>query len=115
MRLDGSLTGDIRERIRRGELEGRSQAALTPEEQAQLEQTTAVAGNHLFLPGHENPGWSGEVDAGVSLGGYAPARGMTVFTVEPAINCNTTDYAAGQREGDRLSEAERRIELQDVS
>jgi hypothetical protein len=52
---------------------------------------------------------------GFSLGGYAPARGMTVFTVKPAINRNTTDSAAGQREGNRLSEAERRIERQDVS
>ncbi len=56
--------------------------------------------NLLFTPG------------GVSLGGYGPARGITVFTVEPAINRNTSDYAAGNRLGDRLSEAERRLELQ---
>jgi hypothetical protein len=107
-----SLTSDIRSRMGRGELEGRSQAALTPEEQTRLEQTAAVAGNHLFFPQQENPGWSGEVNEGVSLGNYAPARGMTVFTVEPAIDRNTADYAAGRREGDLLSEAERRIELQ---
>jgi len=134
-----SLERDIIERIERGELlerltpeqlarferaqaQGRrfrlTQAErrrfrLTQAEQDSLRQNAAVAGNQLFLgAGQENAGWSGETPGGISLGGYAPARGMTVFTVEPAINRRTSDYAAGNREGDRLSEAERRIEFQ---
>jgi hypothetical protein len=116
------LTPDQLARFQRAQAQGRrfrlTQAErrrfrLTQAEQDSLRQNAAVAGNQLFLgAGQENAGWSGETPGGISLGGYAPARGMTVFTVEPAINRRTSDYAAGNRERDRLSEAERRIELQ---
>lgn len=108
-----SLRGDIKKRMRRGELPERTRSRLTAEEQTRLEETAAVAGNQLFLgPGQENPGWSGSTPGGVSLGGYGPARGMTVYTVEPAINRNVADYASSNRAGDKLTEDERRVELQ---
>lgn len=115
-----SLEFDIETRRRRHELDGRTSAELTEAERRELAATAAVAGNHLFLgAGNENEQWSGEQDAGVSLGEYAPLLGMTVYTVEPAVNRNTADYAAGATEygtgspeRDRLSAAQRRIELQ---
>jgi hypothetical protein len=45
----------------------------------------------------------------ISLGGYAPARGMSVFTVEPPINRNTGDYPTKL---DKVSAADRKIEFQ---
>jgi hypothetical protein len=49
------------------------------------------------------------VPGGVSLGGYAPKRGISVFTVEPALDLNTGDYA---KKKDDVSQANRKIELQ---
>lgn len=46
---------------------------------------------------------------GVSLGGYAPPRGMSVFTVEPPLNLNSADYPTAQ---DKVTQANRKIELQ---
>ena len=70
----------------------------------------AVAGNQLDRgPGKENPTWPGGTDEGVSLGSYAPGRGMSVFTVEPAINRNIGDYPSGEDPG--VSKAQRELEL----
>jgi len=41
--------------------------------------------------------WGGDVEKGVSLGGYASARGMSIFTVEPPINRNVADYEKGKK------------------
>lgn len=70
----------------------------------------AVAGNRLERgPGKENPTWPGDTAEGVSLGSYAPGRGMSVFTVEPAINRNSGDYPTGKDPG--VSQAQRELEL----
>lgn len=51
--------------------------------------------------------WSGGVNAGVSLGRYAPARGMSVFTVEPPLNYRSDDPTRL----DKLTKADRKIEM----
>jgi predicted deacylase len=57
--------------------------------------------------------WAGSVPGGVSLGGYAAARGMSVFTVEPPVNRNIGDYGkGGNTDGDKVSQAGRIVELQ---
>jgi hypothetical protein len=57
--------------------------------------------------------WGGDVPGGTSLGGYASARGTSVFTVEPPVNRNLADYeAGGNRAGDKLTKADREKELQ---
>ena len=108
----GGATGEIQERMDRGELPGRTRAALSAEERARYGETAVVAGNQLFLgAGNENPGWGGEVNQGISLGGYAPPRGMTVYTVEPALNRALDDFPESAR-GNRMTRDERRVELQ---
>lgn len=52
--------------------------------------------------------WGGGVKPGVSLGRYAPARGMSVFTVEPPLNYRSDD----PKRLDKLTEADRKLELQ---
>lgn len=42
----------------------------------------------------ENATWLGSVPGGVSLGGYAPPRGMSVFTVEPPVDAPSDVYPA---------------------
>jgi len=62
--------------------------------------------------------WGGEAPKGVSLGGYAAARGMSIFTVEPPVNRDVEDYAKGNKQfgpeeelRDKVSEADRKTEL----
>ena len=62
--------------------------------------------------------WGGEAPVGVSLGGYASGRGMSIFTVEPPINRDADDYKKGNKQygpeeksKDKLSEADRKTEL----
>jgi hypothetical protein len=57
---------------------------------APIEAHPAVAGNRLGAG--DTAEWSGEVADGVSLGTYAPARGIGVFTIEPAINRASAAY-----------------------
>lgn len=53
----------------------------------------AVAGNFSgTTDAPDRASWSGGVDSGTSLGGYAPARGISVFTVEPPINRTSGEY-----------------------
>jgi hypothetical protein len=55
--------------------------------------------------------WSGQPNQpGVSLGGYAPARGISVFTVEPPVNARSSRYPG--EEAGRVTQAGRRVELQ---
>jgi hypothetical protein len=57
--------------------------------------------------------WAGSTPGGISLGGYASARGMSVFTVEPPVNRNLADYGkGGNTDGDKVSQAGRTVELQ---
>jgi hypothetical protein len=62
--------------------------------------------------------WGGEAPEGVSLGGYASARGMSIFTVEPPVNRDVDDYKKGNKQFgpqdkqmDKVSEADRKTEL----
>jgi hypothetical protein len=76
-----------------------------------IKENPAVAGNRLDLgQGKENVIWPGSTEEGVSLGSYAPGRGMSVYTVEPAINRNIGDYPTSKDPG--VSAEQRRIELQ---
>jgi hypothetical protein len=73
----------------------------------------SVAGN-VGKSGDLDTGfWGGEVPGGTSLGGYASARGTSIFTVEPPVNRNIADYGkGGDTAGDKVSQADRTTELQ---
>ena len=74
----------------------------------------SVAGNVGASGNLDTAYWSGNSPPGYSLGGYASARGMSIFTVEPPLNCTTADYAPRGRCAGRVSAvsaAERRTEL----
>lgn len=68
----------------------------------------SVAGNIGPTGAFDNAFWSGGVPGGVSLGGYAPKRGMSVFTVEPPLNYRSDDPTYLEK----LARADRKIELQ---
>jgi hypothetical protein len=82
----------------------------------------SVGGNVGPTGDIENATWLGGMGRGVSLGGYAPPRGMSVFTVEPPVDApskvypavksdpNATDEVSGDVE--KLNRADRIIELQ---
>ena len=55
----------------------------------------SVAGNVGASGEVDTAFWSGSVEKGVSLGMYASARGMSIFTVEPPVNRNVADYGPG--------------------
>lgn len=70
----------------------------------------SVAGDRLDLTGKENPTWPGEVKGGVSVGGWAPSLGISVFTVEPPVNLTSASYPS--KTDKDVSEATRKMELQ---
>jgi len=77
----------------------------------------SIAGNIGSTGKIDNPIWSGGTPGGVSLGGYAPARGMSVFTVEPPVDAPISDYPnakdrASPKKIDTLTKADRITELQ---
>jgi hypothetical protein len=77
----------------------------------------SIAGNVGSTGKIDNPKWSGGKPVGVSLGGYAPARGMSVFTVEPPVDAPISDYPnakdrASPKRIDKLTQADRITELQ---
>ena len=95
------------------------------------QQTTpSVAGNEIYAgKGKENATWREDMDPktklpkpwqkraknkGISLGLYGPAKGISVFTVEPPVN-RALDYYDGKNKepkGDNLvSKAQRETEL----
>lgn len=74
----------------------------------------SVAGNVGSSGRLDTAYWSGSVSTGQSLGQYASARGMSIFTVEPPINCTAADYGTGRRCRGRaaaVSQVERKTEL----
>ena len=91
--------------------------------------TPAVAGNKLYegagkenatwredmVPGTNKPKpWQERADKkGISLGLYGPAKGMSVFTVEPPINRDLDFYDGKHQEpqGGVVSQAQREMEL----
>jgi Domain of unknown function (DUF4157) len=82
---------------------------ITPENQKNRSAHPSIAGNVGPKGAIDNATWSGSVPGGVSLGSYAPPRGMSVFTVEPPLNLNSADYSTAQ---EKVSQADRMIELQ---
>ena len=76
---------------------------------AERRKHPSIAGNIGPKGAIDNASWSGGVPGGVSLGSYAPPRGMSVFTVEPPLNLKSTDYPSAQ---DKIDKAARITELQ---
>jgi hypothetical protein len=70
----------------------------------------SVAGNVGSSGALDNPTYPGAVSTGVSLGRYAPPRGMSVFTIEPPVNRNTGDYPSADKDPG-VSAAHRKTEL----
>jgi hypothetical protein len=64
----------------------------------------SIAGNVGSKGLIDNATWSGGVPGGVSLGGYAPPRGMSVFTVEPPLNFNSADVKDKTEQANRIKE-----------
>jgi hypothetical protein len=84
-------------------------AATTAANEAARRAHPSISGNIGPKGAIDNATWSGGVPGGVSLGSYAPPRGMSVFTVEPPLNLNSADYPTAQ---DKVTQANRKIELQ---
>ena len=96
---------------------------------ADKQTTPSVAGNELYKgKGKENATWREDMDPktklpkpwqtrakdkGISLGLYGPAKGISVFTVEPPVNRALDFYDGKNKEpkGDVVSKAERETEL----
>jgi hypothetical protein len=88
--------------------------ALSRAQQTARESHPSVAGNVGTSGNLDTTHWSGVSPAGVSLGDYASARGMSIFTVEPPLNCTSADYGPNRTCSGRapaVSQAERSIEL----
>jgi hypothetical protein len=88
----------------------RENEKLTAEARESRQVHPSVAGNVGPSGALDFATWSGSVSGGVSLGSYAPPRGMSVFTVEPPLNLATSDYPTSADA--KVDEAERRVELQ---
>ena len=73
---------------------------------------SSVAGNVGKSGDVDTAFWAGSTPGGTSLGGYAAARGMSIFTVEPPVNRNIADYGKGETAGDKVKQAGRIVELQ---
>jgi hypothetical protein len=58
----------------------------------------------------ENASWPGGVAGGVSLGGYAPARGMSVFTVEPPVDAPSSSYPSAKGDPDAKDEVSGKVD-----
>ena len=83
--------------------------AITAANLAARRAHPSIAGNVGPTGAIDNASWTGGVPGGVSLGGYAPPRGISVFTIEPPVNANSADYPTA---ADKVSQANRKIELQ---
>ena len=92
----------------------REKETAVPEDQREARRKHgSVAGNVGASGEVDTAFWSGTVEKGVSLGQYASGRGMSIFTVEPAVNRNVADYGPkGNKAGDQLTQADRQKELQ---
>ncbi len=101
------VTGrESRNMVREGE-------GTTPKDQAGPRSAhSSVAGNVGKSGDVDTAFWAGSTPGGTSLGGYAAARGMSIFTVEPPVNRNIADYGKGETAGDKVKQAGRIVELQ---
>jgi hypothetical protein len=58
----------------------------------------SVAGNFKGNTAQPNfAKWEGGMDKGVSLGGYAAKRGISIFTVEPPDNKKLSEFKGADR------------------
>ena len=58
----------------------------------------SVAGNFQGTSSTANNArWGGAMDEGVSLGGYASKRGISIFTVEPPDDKKLSEYSGAAR------------------
>jgi hypothetical protein len=105
-----AATASITGRERRGFAREGESARITTAERPGRRAHPSIGGNVGPTGAIEHASWSGSGTGGVSLGEYAPPRGMSVFTVEPPINRNIGDYPTTLDAG--VDQAERRIELQ---
>ena len=81
-------------------------AARIPKAQQQARSAhPSVAGNVGPTGALDHATWSGGTPGGVSLGGYAPQRGISVFTVEPPVNATSDKYGTqkGAAEAGRIT------------
>ena len=90
--------------------ENEDPAKIPPADLAGRRAHPSVAGNVGPTGALDRASWSGSGTGGVSLGEYAPARGISVFTVEPPINRTSADYPSDKDAA--VSAADRLIELQ---
>ncbi len=107
-KIDADTT-NIKGREKRGMDRENDTAKTTAADRAGRKAHPSVAGNVGSTGQLDNPGWSGSVPGGTSLGGYAPPRGISVFTIEPALDLNTGDYKGKK---DDIAQAARQVELQ---
>jgi len=115
--IDAATTG-IAGRETRGMEREKESVATTKKEAPERRKHPSIAGNVGPTGAIENATWLGSVPGGVSLGGYAPARGVSVFTVEPPVDAPSSAYAKGSGRDevsgdiDKLAQIDRVKELQ---
>jgi hypothetical protein len=109
--IDAATTGVTGRESRRMVREGEG---TVPKDQAGPRSAhSSVAGNVGKSGDLDTAFWAGSTPGGTSLGGYAAARGMSIFTVEPPVNRNIADYGKdGNTAGDKVTQAGRTVELQ---
>jgi hypothetical protein len=91
-------------------MEREVETTVDPAELARRRAHPSVPGD-VGASGNLDTGfWSGSVPGGISLGGYASQREISIFTVEPPINLGTSDYPTTR--DSEVDAAERRVELQ---
>jgi hypothetical protein len=79
----------IEARTRQGRVKGPNRPGLAH---------PSVAGNFKGTSSTANYArWGGAMDKGVSLGGYASKRGISIFTVEPPDNKKLGEYSGAAR------------------
>lgn len=102
-------TAAIPDREKKRDMSRETDTKTTAAELAERRKHPSIAGNIGPKGAIDNASWSGGVPGGISLGSYAPPRGMSVFTVEPPLNLKSADYPTAQ---DKIDEAARITELQ---
>ncbi len=117
-------TTAIKGREKRG-MSRENEAKLTKDNEKARKAHPSIAGNVTSTGAIGNATWAGGTPKGISLGGYAPPRGMSVFTVEPPVDAPSSAYpidatnpkqkkAHDEISGavEKLNRADRMIELQ---
>lgn len=101
-----TITGRDLRKFHREKEKAATTTAQTPNRAAH----PSVAGNVGSTGALDNASWPGGTAGGFSLGGYAPARGMSVFTVEPPVNRRSSGYPTPTLDPG-VDQVERKLEL----